>query len=259
ARAGGVAGDDDDVADDDRAGRIAEAAGQRLVLEEVEAGPSVIAEVGIDLPGLGVQRVEILAADDDDPLIAAALPVIDAARARAGRLFFGAGERLLLPDGGAGRRIERADEAVRVLRVEHAVDEDRRGSEIAVDVQIGERLLQLVVDRGPPPGDLQLLDVVPGDLIERGIAGERLVAAEVAPLGARLRADGDDAGDDQRQRATGSRDLLRASPRSELVADAELHRARPDDRQRLRPWRRRRHLRAVVAQRQRRIGVEDVE
>jgi hypothetical protein len=163
----GVAGDDDDIADDDRAGAVAEAAGQRLVLEEVQAGASLVAEVGVDLSGLGVQGVEILAADDDNPLIAAAAPVVDAAGALSPDLLLGPGERLLLPDRGARAGVERADEAVRILRVEHAVDHDRRRSQIAADGEVRKRLLERVVHRRAAPADLQMLHVVAVDLIER--------------------------------------------------------------------------------------------
>ena len=46
---------------------------------------------------------------------------------------------------------------------------------------------------------------------------------------------------------------------SKLVADPDLNGPRPDDRQRLGPWGRRRDLRAVVAERQHGVRIEDVE
>ena len=61
------------------------------------------------------------------------------------------------------------------------------------------------------------------------------------------------------QRRREHRPAADQSGHSELEAEAQLHRARPHHRQRLLPRRGRRHLRAVVAQRQHRVGVEDVE
>ena len=46
ARAVGVAGHDDDVADDDRAGRVGELAGERLRRVEVQSDAAPFAEVG---------------------------------------------------------------------------------------------------------------------------------------------------------------------------------------------------------------------
>src|SRR5207244_5305036 len=81
ARAGRIAGDDDHIADDERPGAVVESRRERLVLLEVKARAPVIAEVGIGLAGFCVERVEILAADDEDALIAAGAPVVDAPRA----------------------------------------------------------------------------------------------------------------------------------------------------------------------------------
>src|SRR6185436_20947625 len=50
---------------------------------------------------------------------------------------------------------------------------------------IGKRGDHLVVYRGAPPGNAQILDVVAIDLIEGGVASEPLVAAVVAPFGSR--------------------------------------------------------------------------
>src|SRR4029077_7807970 len=47
ARARGVAGDDDNGADDQRSGAVVEAAGERLVILEVQARPPAIAEVRV--------------------------------------------------------------------------------------------------------------------------------------------------------------------------------------------------------------------
>ena len=115
--------------------RVVEAPGERLVLVEVQARASLVAEAGDGLAGLRVERVEILAANREDALVGvagAAAPVVDAARRRAVRFFARPREELLLPDGLAGLAVERDDQAVRVLGVEHAVDHDRRRPQVVV-------------------------------------------------------------------------------------------------------------------------------
>src|SRR5262249_43182159 len=96
-RSRGVAGDDHHVADDQRSGAVVEAAGQRLVVVEVQARPSAIAEVPGRLACLRAERVQLLAANGEAPLAPAAAPVVDAACALSLQLFFGPRERFLLP------------------------------------------------------------------------------------------------------------------------------------------------------------------
>src|SRR6185503_12587800 len=195
AGAVGVAGDDDHVAEDDRAGGVGELSRQRLRIGEMQRDAAAGAEVGRRLAGLGVERVEKLAADRDEAAIRAALPEVEAARRLAGRFLL---RRLLLPQRLAGRAIERGDEAVRVLRVDDAVDDDRRRFQVRVDAQLGKRIGERRVHRRPAPGDLQALDVVARDLVERRVAGERVIGAVVAPLARRalLRANHDSAAHD---------------------------------------------------------------
>ena len=196
AGSGGVAGDDHDVADDQRSGAVVEAAGQRLGVVEVQTGAAVIAEIRVRLAGPGIEGVEILAANGEDALIAAAAPGVDAARALTLQLFFGAGERLLLPNQLTRTGIEGTDEAVHVLRVQHAVDHDRRGAQIGVDAQLRKRFLERGSHRRAPPHDAQILDRVLVDLIRWRVAGKGLVAAEIAPVdGLPLRLDAKAAAD----------------------------------------------------------------
>ena len=123
-------------------------------------------------------------------------PRIDAARGRPVGLLSSRFKRLLLPDRRAGFAIDRGHQAMRILRVEDAVDHDRRGPQVGARPQVGERAHQPVAHRGSPPHDPQILDVVAVDLIERGIPGEALVAAERPPFCARgpLLGSGDDRG-----------------------------------------------------------------
>src|SRR6185436_20522702 len=116
----------------------------RQRIAELQLDTAAGAEVGRRLAGFRIERVEVLAANRDQAAIGAVLPEVEAACRLAGRFFL---QRLLLPQRLAARAVERGDEAVRVLRVDHAVDDDRRRLEIRIDPQLGEGLGERRVDR----------------------------------------------------------------------------------------------------------------
>ena len=129
AGAGRVPAHHDDVADHDRPGAVVEAPGQRLAIGEAQAHTSLLAEPLRRTAGLRIGGVEILATNGQDPLVgivSAATPVIDPARRRTRGFFSSRSKGLLLPNRRAGFTVERDHEPVCVLRVEHAVDRDRR-------------------------------------------------------------------------------------------------------------------------------------
>src|SRR5262249_11686385 len=66
ARARRVTGHHHDIADDERAGGVVEACGERLVLLEMKACASLVAESRNRFAGPSVQRVQVLAANGKD-------------------------------------------------------------------------------------------------------------------------------------------------------------------------------------------------
>src|SRR5207245_10077744 len=86
ARSIRVTGDDNDIAHDEGAGAVVEAPRQRLILLEVQARPALVAEAGRRFARLGIERIQILAANREDSLVGvagAAAPVVHAPSRRA--------------------------------------------------------------------------------------------------------------------------------------------------------------------------------
>ena len=128
---------------------------------------AALAEASDRIAGLRIERHELEAGrDDDDALVRAVSPVGDAAVHLARRLI--EARALVRPPGPqrlAGAGIGRHDVAARTGgEVQHAVHHDRR--RLGVE-RLGRRA---EVVEPPGPGDLQVLDVVAGDLIERRVA-----------------------------------------------------------------------------------------
>ena len=123
--------DDDHVPDDDgRRGRADDAvAGRRLIEVLIQIDDAVPAERRIGKPGLRVERHELIAArDEDDALLLAVGPVLDAARHAARRPiaalpFVEAVDPQRLAGGGVDGDDVGAEPG---RRVEHAADHQRR-------------------------------------------------------------------------------------------------------------------------------------
>ena len=77
----------------------------------------------------------------------------------------------VLPDQLAGAAVERLDDVARVDQIDDAVVDERHGLVRAA----------LFADR-PDPGELQILDVVARDLVERAVAPALIVAARHQPV-----------------------------------------------------------------------------
>ena len=95
----------------------------------------------------------------------------DAANAAVARRLIRADARF--PDEVAGLCVERLDDVARAREIHHAVMDD------------GRRLIRARVVHRPDPCELQLVDVVAGDLIERAVAPPVIVAAEDEPVARR--------------------------------------------------------------------------
>ena len=126
------------------------------------------------------------ALDQDQTPVGAVGPVVQAPGAHAGDLRERGGERLLDPDRLAGPRLEGLDQAHAVGRIQDPVHEDRRGSQVAEppgprDLEVGIGLRSGGIHSRPPPKDLDVGDVLPIDLVERRVSGERLVTAVIGP------------------------------------------------------------------------------
>ena len=193
---------DDRVAHDGRS--AAPAVACSLGQARLQIHPSVVAEVAKRLTGGGIERVQPLAPVGDDAPLGPVGPEGDAAVPRppeAGRPLL---ERLLHPDGLAGRRIPRFDQADGVRRVDDAVDHQRRRAVGVVVAEIRNDVENRLVDRGAGPRDLQLIHVAGIDLVERRV----LRRADVGRIGAPLPVDrallgergGDGAGQDEDER-----------------------------------------------------------
>jgi hypothetical protein len=181
----------DDVADDERG------AGPRVahVLAEAcgQIHAAVLAEVGVGLARLRVQREQVLAVLDEDPRVAAVAPVADPARRRAAVAVLAGLERRLDPNGLAGAGIERLDEADAVRGIEHAADHERRAAEALRGAHVRRLREDRRIERGSRPRDAKPRDVALVDLIERGVFRARGVAVVGAPFAVRraaLRAGG---------------------------------------------------------------------
>src|SRR5215217_4591599 len=119
--------------------------------------PTTIApEVSVYLPASGSPNFSSTRPPVPKSVVGAVLPEVEAARRLTGGFFL---RRLLFPQRLAARAVERGDEAVRVLGVDDAVDDNRRRLQIWVDPQFGKCVGECRVDRRTPPRHFQVLDV----------------------------------------------------------------------------------------------------
>ena len=170
----------DRVADDGR--RAAPAVARALGQTGLQVDPPVVAEIAERLAGGGIERVQPFAAVGDDAPLGPVGPEGDAAvprPAEAGRRLL---ERLLHPDGLAGRRIPGLDQADRVRRVDDAVDHQRRRAVRVAVAEVRDDVEDRLVDRRAGPGDLQLVHVAGIDLIERRVLRCAEVGGVSTPL-----------------------------------------------------------------------------
>ncbi len=184
--AGAVRGPDDDhVAGDDGGAVPPDLAGQGvdgLVVVALEVDDAVDPEPRHGPPRARVEPDELVADGDQvDALVALAVgPVGDAAARHAADgvhppLAF---VEAVDPQQLAGGRVERHHVAAAAGGgVEHAVDHQGRG----LVVEVGERP---EVGGAEAPLDLEVVEVVGGDLVERGVPGAAQVAAVGPPLAA---------------------------------------------------------------------------
>ena len=182
--------DDDDVLGDDRRGVQSDLAGDRidrLIVVRLQIDDAVLAEAGGGRTGLGVERDHLIAGrdvDDARALAAGARPVGEAAAREQTRRRFAALALVLAvhPLHLAGHRVERDDGAAGAGGgVDGAVDHQRRHLEI----ELGARAHRVGLEA---PRDLELVEVVFVNLIERRVSCARQVAAVGRPFGAsRLR------------------------------------------------------------------------
>ena len=172
--------DDDDVADDERRRRRARF---DVVHRPAQAAAQVddagLAELAHRQPRIRVERPEIEARRHGQhaPLVAA-LPIGDAAPRRAARRRAKALAVAGAPDPQrlAAAGVDRNDIARRARRrVQHAVDHQRR----RLALHLRRRAEVAAV---PTPRDLQILDVLRVDLIERRVVLRREAAAVDGPL-----------------------------------------------------------------------------
>ena len=95
----------------------------------------------------------------------------DAADAAVARRLIGTDARF--PDEVAGLAVERLDDVAGAGEIHDAVVHD------------GRRLIRARIVHRPHPGELQIVDVVAGDLIERAVAPPEIVAPEDQPVSGR--------------------------------------------------------------------------
>ena len=138
--------------------------------------------VGMGRPGLRVERDQLIARrDQEKPRVALAVgpvgePAILRPRGAIAALAF---VEAVHPERLAGGRVDGDDVAPRAGgEVQHAADHQRRDFPVVV----GRRA---EVVRLPPPDDLELLDVLRVDLVERRVLGVARIAAVVAPFALR--------------------------------------------------------------------------
>ena len=233
--AAGEAGVLDDAADDDRVAgdgqglRVREAGTvDRAAQRGAQVDGAVRAEVGVLLAGAGVERDEqqVVGGDEDAGVVArAVLPVGDAAVLPAhvgGPVQSIVGLRVVRPDELAGARVERRDLSERGAQVDHAVDHQRHRLE-----RTGSDVLPFAGDLGldgpPAPGDLQVVEVLRRDLIQRRVLRVGGVVSEVAPLGVGTRLSCRESRHGQRE----EREQQGRSGRAETQPSALSHRSPP--------------------------------
>src|SRR4030095_4682875 len=145
-----------------------------------EIDTPLIAEAGITLAGLRVQRVEILSSLDEDSFIATVGPIGDTACAVA--LELARRKRLLHPDGLTSRGVECLGQTDAVRGVENTVDHQRCRTKIRWNSQLGIFGRERGIDCRTPPRDSQPGDVVLVDLVERCVFRATGVAVVTSPL-----------------------------------------------------------------------------
>ena len=146
-----------------------------------------VAEALDQVAGLEVRRQQIRGPHREDASIRSAvvLPEPDpAVCGAAGGLVVGQERQVLHPAGLAGRRVERLDHPDAVRGIEHPVHHQGGRPEVVRVLQGVPPVVETAVDRGPAPDDLQVVDGVGVDLIERRVPGESAVAAVDTPLAA---------------------------------------------------------------------------
>jgi len=186
--AGAVGGaNDDHVAGHDRRGVQPDLAGcqvDRLVVVTLQVDHSVDAELGHRPAGLRVERDQPVARRhiDDPRFVAARRPAPvgqpapgESSRCRVATRPF---NQAVNPVQLARRGVEGHHRTPRPAgRIQHAVDHERRG----LEPKLGHWTKVVGLE---PPGDLQVVEVVRGDLVERRVAGVTQVAAVGGPLAA---------------------------------------------------------------------------
>ncbi len=175
--------DDDDVTDDHRrrgqAGRnVFYVDVESVFLPHAQVHHTVFAEGRIRFTGRRVERDEVVARGhrDDARLAALSAPVGHPAagihaRAAPGALVVTKHPQVLAGNGIDGHHVA----ATPGRYVQHAVSHDRGG----FVVEFG---IWPVVERGPAPGDLQVADIVPVDLVKRRITGGMGVVMVAKPF-----------------------------------------------------------------------------
>ncbi len=176
------------VATDHRCGRHRIVGRASNVLQSGdEVDPSALAEAGVELTGRGINGEQIgIARAHEQPFATAIGPVREPAMNKPEICRPASLPALGIegPSGSAGSWIEGGDLAERRHGIQHAVHHQRSVLIAAWPEQrIGAD--DGVVGRCPPPNDLQLADVVLGDLIERRILLAERVAGIVAPFAGR--------------------------------------------------------------------------
>jgi hypothetical protein len=177
------AADDDDVLDDHRAAAPAPT-GDRPLEAFQQVDLAVVAEVGVAFPGLGVQRHEVAPDVREDPRVASVGPIRDAARrpAAGGALAVWPRRQRVEPDGLAGSRVERGHRADGRAHVEETVDHQRRVLIVGRPKRVRVEVPQFLGHTRSAPRNLQFLDAVFVDLIERRVFRAALVARVGRPV-----------------------------------------------------------------------------
>jgi len=177
--------DDHEIFEHHRGRRLVELEARDLTAVSLgQHSAATDAEVGVQITSCGVDRIQPVAAIEEDAFAVPVAPVGDAAMLEPGRP--GAdrsalvGLRIERPEFSARLGIEGRHPRVHRGQVENAIDHDRSGLErTRPRLVFGERSLAGF----PRPGDLQLADVVDRDLIGGGVLGVRLIRSDERPAG----------------------------------------------------------------------------
>ena len=207
--------DDDRVAADQRRRRPAVLVEVRHALREVDL--AALPELAQRIAGAGVEGDEMLAAHDEDPLVVAfrVVPVADAAGGTAARPAGAVLERAVDPRRLARRRVDGGRLPQVGAHEQTVADHQRRGEQRGIELQVRVLVDQVVVDRPPTPGDVEILHVVGADLIQRRVLRAARLPGVAAPFAAR--------------RAL-LRDRGRRPPQHERAKDADSRQRRPESR-----------------------------